>query len=57
MINALEEIASPLGSLWDRLGGVRGLSGGVFARGDSLGDPVSLSLSQHLDSLSGDPPV
>ena len=28
---------------------------GVFARGDSLGDPVSLSLSQHLDSLSGDP--
>ena len=28
---------------------------GVFARGDSLGDPVSLSLSQHLDSLSGYP--
>ena len=30
-------------------GGVRGLSGGVFARGD----PVSLSLSQHLN-WSGD---
>ena len=30
--------------------------GGFFARGDSLEDPVSLSLSQHLDSLSGDPP-
>ena len=28
---------------------------GVFARGDSLCDPFSLSLSQHLDSLSGDP--
>ena len=31
-----------------------GYPGGVFARGDSLGDPVSLNLSQHLDSLSGD---
>ena len=27
----------------------------VFARGDSLGDPVLLGLSQHLDYLSGDP--
>ena len=40
--------------LSDRLGGVRGLSGVVFARGDSLVDPVSLSLSQHLDFLSSD---
>ena len=28
---------------------------GDFARGNLLGDPVSLGLSQHLDSLSGDP--
>ena len=37
-------------SLWDGLGGVRGLSEGDFARGDSLSnDPVSLSLSQQLE--------
>ena len=28
---------------------------GVFAISDLLGNPVSISLSQHLDSLSGDP--
>ena len=41
------------GTVWGESVGYPG--GGVFARGYSLGDPVSIKLSQHLDSLSGDP--